>query len=443
MTALFPYQEQGAKWLTERKTALLADDPGLGKSAQAIAACDAIDAQRILVICPASVRENWRREFNRFSTKKRDVFALFSETQWRLHTGVLIVSYDGAAGKFYQRLMEKDYDVLIVDESHFCKTPTAKRTQMLYGAKGQPGLAHKAAHVWLLSGTPAPNNPFELYPMCRTLFAAGFKDKSGMIINKWAFINKYCTTRDNGFGKVITGGKNLDELRERLQPFVLRRKKADVLKDLPPIRFENLYLTSDKIKLPGDGVAAIKAALDNIGGVADPIAAFRALEKKTGQVATVRRLLGLSKVAPLADWVKEQLESGMENIVIFAYHREVIQRLATALSEVSQIAQITGDTLPHERDAEVQRFQNDPACRVFIGNIIAAGTGITLTAASDLIFAEYSWVPAENEQAAMRVHRIGQKDSVLIRFAIAAGSLDERIGAVVRRKTETITQIFN
>lgn len=434
MTTLFPYQIHGAKWLAGIKHGLLADPMGLGKSAQAITACDDIDARTILVVCPASMRQVWRREFEKFSGKSRLIHVMGKGSS-PLHNAVNIVSYDAAATRLHSALMTIKYDVGIFDEAHFLKSTSAKRTQAVYGKRAEPGLVHKCNRVWLLTGTPAPNNPIELYPMCRVLFGDGFKNKDGKVMDKYGFTNRFCTTTNNGFGIKITGGKNLPELKERLAPYVLRRRKEEVLKDLPPIRFDNLYLDSGKLALPAEEEKVLREALES----PTPL---RALEAAATHLATLRRALGLAKVDPLAEWLKDQLEGGMEKVVIFAHHRSVMERLALHLSRVSEFVQICGNTNATERDNAVQRFQNDPACRVFLGQLQAAGTGLTLTAASDLVFAEYSWVPAENDQAAMRIHRIGQENPVMIRYAVVANSLDEKIAAVVRKKSAVISQVF-
>lgn len=434
MTPLFPYQETGADWLATRDKALLADPMGLGKSAQAIAACDRVNAATILVVCPASVRETWRREFDRFSAGQRVVNVLY-KGQTPRSGAVNVASYEGADSTYFKQLLEMQFDVGIFDEAHYLKSPTAKRTKAVYGTATNQGLAHRCKHVWLLSGTPAPNNPIELYPHCKALFSEAFPRKSGKPLDKWSFQSRYCITRSTGFGEQIIGGKNLPELKTRLEPFVLRRKKEEVLKDLPPIRYEMLALDAGKLKLPADTEEWAKIALES----SEPL---KVLNSVAPHLVTLRRILGLAKVQALSDWITEQLDCGMEKLVVFAHHREVLDGLEKNLPKDSHFSRIDGSTNAKSRDDQVQEFQHNKDCRVFLGNLQAAGTGLTLTAACDMVFAEYSWVPAENQQAAMRIHRIGQKNSVLIRYACVAGSLDERIADVVRRKSADIKQVF-
>jgi SWI/SNF-related matrix-associated actin-dependent regulator 1 of chromatin subfamily A len=418
-TQLFPYQIDGARFLAQKSRALLADEMGLGKSAQAIAACDELKAATVMVVCPASVVENWKREINRFKKGRWDS---------------IVVSYDRA------RRLDEDFhnlDVLVLDEAHYLKTRTAKRTKAIFGDKcdGKGGLVERAKHVFCLTGTPTPNNPSELWPMLRAVMPDAITAENSKPASYWGFVSQYCYTRDNGFGVEIVKGKNLDKLKERIAPFVLRRKKTEVLKDLPPITFDELPLTSaDALKaLKGydTEIARIRQALEKKG--------VDGLTEVAAHVASLRRVIGLSKVGLVVDWVGEWLEAGGKKLVLFAYHRDVIAQLQNAFGPLA--VSVTGSTHSEDRQRCVDEFQEGHAS-IFTGQITAAGTGITLTAASDLLFVESSWVPAENEQAAMRIHRIGQKNACLVRFATLAGSLDEDIQRACMRKAADIAKLF-
>lgn len=434
MADLFPYQVEGARFLAERGRALLADDMGLGKSAQAIAAVDRLPQSGMLsvgIVCPASVVENWKREVARFR-----------RGQWTAN----VVSYHKAAEAF----RGEELDVLILDEAHYLKNHKAKRTQAIFGEKcdGESGLVSRARHVFLLTGTPTPNHPAELWPMLRAVlpdaitpkcFNGVGKPRSGRLrpLSYWSFVQKYCRTRDNGFGIQIVGGKNLEQLKTAIAPYVLRRKKDEVLADLPPIRFDELPLTGD-LKLPQDAIDqswALQKVLDEKG--------VEGLREIAPHVAQLRRLTGLAKVPAVIDWIKEQFEGGLKKLVVFAQHTDVLRQLEHAFyGKTFWPAFIDGSYNAASRQAMVDKFQTKEDCKIFFGQIQAAGTGITLTAASDLLFVESSWVPAENEQAAMRIHRIGQKNACLVRFATLAGSIDEQIQRAVMRKTADIAKLF-
>jgi SNF2 family DNA or RNA helicase len=252
----FPYQIEGAKFLATAKRALLADDLGLGKSAQAILACDEVGAQHVLVICPASVRENWKREFAKFSA-----------------AGIkpVVQSYNNANAINTDPPPGDMWDALILDESHYLKSKDAKRTKAIFGPKcdGVGGLVERAKHVFLLTGTPAPNHAAELWPMLRAVMPESIPSATGRPMPYWSFVSRYCRTRDNGFGIKPVGTKNHEKLREAMSPFVLRRKKKEVLKDLPPIRFDTLAVEGNIIPDFGqedvDSVALVRKTLAEKG----------------------------------------------------------------------------------------------------------------------------------------------------------------------------------
>jgi SWI/SNF-related matrix-associated actin-dependent regulator 1 of chromatin subfamily A len=423
----------GVKWLQERDFALLADEPGLGKSAQAIRACEG--CSRILVLCPASLRGNWAREFQLFQQTSRTIDAVLGKTP--VGADVTIASYDFAAR--YPEALAGAYDVLILDESHYLKNHKSKRTKAVFGAKcdrGIDSIAANADRVICLSGTPAPNNPAELFPVVRAL-RPDLLDKRQQ--NYWGFINKYCRLRDTGFGVQIEGGKNMGELRERLEPFILRRRKHDVLPDLPAMRWETLYLdgvlSRELSVLTKELSGQIEAALEADG--------IEGLAKLAPHVAKLRRLTGLLKVDGVIETVTNEVEHDGK-IVLFAHHTAVIESLESGLRDAGfGVVVVDGAAPASARTARIEAFQNDASVNVFVGQLTAAGTGLTLTAASECIIVESSWVPAENEQAAMRIHRIGQKRACRVRFATLADSIDEKINRAVMRKAADIATLFN
>lgn len=442
MPDLYQYQREGATFLAGRQAGLLCDEMGLGKTPQAIVACDLVNAKSILVLCPAVARGNWKREFERFQTLDRQIHVIASATdaQKPIVDGVVICSYDLAAKAVVRdQLLTRFNDVLVLDEVHYLKGRKTARTKSVFGPEcgGIGGLAGVSARVFALTGTPAPNNPAELWPIMRALFPEAIT-RGGKTMSYWSFVRRYCEVQETPFGVKIVGGKNLAELKAALSTVAIRRLKKDVLPDLPPIRFETVTLTSTKsmaalIKLEeGKEGAAVKKALQDGADLKNVAVAS----------AKLRRLTGILKSELVVDLLKNDLENGMDKVVVFAYHQDVIQRLAEGLEDFG-VVRLYGGTYPDSRSKVIDKFQNDPTTRVFVGQITAAGTAITLTAASNVLFAESSWTPADNAQAAMRVHRIGQNNSVLIRFATLSGSLDEAITETVKRKTEVLAQLFD
>lgn len=455
----FPYQVEGARYVASKQHALLADSMGLGKSCQAVLACDIIGAQRILVICPANIRVNWSREFTRFSPMDRDCAVIATGTDRPVNVGVTIVSYDLIAGnnKLRNELRGRKWDVLVLDEAHYLKERSAKRTRAIYGHNSKvPGIAGSAARVWRLTGTPAPNNASELYTHLKSagIYAGQY----------WDFVFEFCTGFDPGFGFKITGHKNVDRLKALLAQFMLRRKKEQVMAQLPPLTHQHVTVERSQVELDPyfyenwrpigvkafladmehrDKVlkAAVAVAKSNHDSHSDDVLAV--LEGFATSTATLRRYIGLAKLPRVLEIIKEELATKqIDKIVLFAIHKDVIESARVALREFKPVT-LYGGTPADKRQANIDKFQKDPKCRVFIGNITAAGVGITLTAAHEVAFIETDWVPANNAQATMRCHRIGQTKHVRVRFFSCAGSVDEEVMRTLIHKTRELSKVFD
>lgn len=447
-TQLYPFQRLGADFLAARRNALLADEMGLGKSAQAIAAADKIGAEHILVLTPTSGRIQWMREFAQFSDVDR-AMAMWEPGKPIRPRSVLTVGWANLTDALPQ-LLNYRWDLIIADEAHYAKNLEAQRSLAFYGvaATGQGGIVERARRVWPLTGTPMPNHPGELFPMLRALFPDTLRLVGGQaIMTEPMFRHRYVNTVQmvNPAGKLISkvvSGKNLDELGGRLRTIMLRRRARDVL-DLPPIMFRPVILD------PGAAAASLRAVendprftpikteLERANG--DVLAA---LEASSPHLAGLRAQLGMIKALPVAELVADELEAGLDKIVIFAWHRAVIDLIAKRLAPYG-IEVITGANTTAERQASVDRFQTLPTKRVLIAQIIAAGELWTMTAARHLLFAEYSFTPKDMAQAAKRIHRISQVRSCLVRFAGLAGSLDEGIVRVLARKVGMIRETLN
>lgn len=448
---LFPFQEEGATWLTSKRHALLADEMGLGKSAQAIVAADRIRAERILVLCPASVRTNWIRQFERWSVLERSISAV-SNGRARPSTNIIVCSYDLLLDSaLLTTLLSSPRDALILDEVHYLKSTDAKRTHAVFG---RGGLVHRAAATWALSGTPAPNHAGELYPLLRVF---------GVPVGSWeSYVARFCTTRHTPFGRQITGSKEIPALRALLAPILLRRKKEDVMRDLPKISFESVVVEAGPVdeelmfphysipkRLPElhRDLEKQRAVLDGAFGLASPGSrdGLTVLSGIADSVSTLRKYVGLQKVPAILDIIKGELEFGAyDKIVLFAIHRDVIETLREGLKPFKPVA-FYGGMPDQKKHANLEKFQKDPKCRVFIGNIKAAGTGVDglQHAAHHVAFVECMWSPADNAQAAMRVHRIGQTKPVFVRVFGLANSIDERVQVVLRRKIKDLTALFD
>lgn len=455
-TQLFEYQKEGVAFLAARRKAYLADAMGLGKSIQAIRAADKIDVKGIVVVCPSSVRYNWSVEFAEHSLVDRPVSVMYSGKDDPEPNGVTIVSYD----LLTKAAVRKKFDdfariMLICDEAHMLKTAKAQRTRAIFGNlnRGTPGLASRADRLWLLSGTPAPNDPSELWAPLKALgaYPRGY----------WDFVNRYTKGYDSRFGYKVTGGKNLSELRASMRDVLLRRRKDQVLKDLPPISHSYLNVEPGEVDMDaffprfmyGSQEMVMKdlrtqgqqvyAVINACRLPAERLQALQALNDRNTSI--LRRFVGLAKVDSVAEIVKDELRADQKRkLVLFCIHRDVIEELKHKLKDFKP-ARIYGGTPAAKRQKAIQKFHDSPSCRVFIGQTAAAGTGINLQgAASDVLVVEPDWTPANNAQAVMRVHRIGQTSPVSVRWVRCKGAtVDEIVVKTLKQKTETLTQLFD
>lgn len=426
MIPLDPFQVDGVRFLSSAtsKGVLLADEPGVGKTRQAIAAAISPGMSKwdeIAVFCPASALPMWRRETRLHAP----------DYKW------LIVQYNLA------HLVDPESlrgEVVILDEAHYLKTSGSGRTADVFGSEtdGIGGLIEHASLVICLTGTPTPNNPSEIWAMARACFPEAitktYKDGTRRPMNFWQFALRYCNVETNYLGqhKIKAGGKRIAELRERLAPYVLRRLKKDVYKDLAAPRHSVLpiegKLDESVHAIEGNEIARLCVTLreKEVEGLADI----------STHCATLRRLTGMAKVKGCADWIDDWFKGGGGPLVVFAYHKDVLRALSNDLAR-RKIRAVTGapgvDVL----------FQDDPTIQVFLGQIQRDGVVITLTRAQTVLMVEQSWVPSENEQPWQRVHRRGQKGLVDVRWAALEGSIDEDVAEAWARKQRTISALWD
>lgn len=450
---LFPYQREGAAWLAGRDHALLADEMGLGKSAQAITAADIVQAKRILVLCPAVARVNWVREFQNFSSLNRSFKILTKASDSASSDESAVCSYDLADPS----RLPGEWDLLILDESHYLKSVDAKRTKLVFG---RDGFVRRARRVWALSGTPAPNHPGELWPLLYTF--------GKTTLNFQDYIKKYCKYYMGPRNDLrVTGARveNIPDLSNVLKSTMLRRKKEEVMKELPPIRYSHVAVEPGKVDMeidtsfikyvfPIDRTEELKQKLENEQKLLEQVTTtlgFRShdmvdsLRVLANSVSTLRRYNGLQKVDACVELILSELEAkAYEKVVIFAIHQGVIEGLRDKFCKRgAKAVTLYGKTDPATRQRNVDNFMKNPKYKVFIGNIQAAGTAITLTSAHNIVFIEQDWVPGNNAQAAMRVHRIGQTKPVHVRVLYLPDTIDEKIARILKCKTRDLIALFD
>lgn len=441
---LFPFQLEGASWLAERRVALLADEMRLGKSPQTVRACDEIKAERILVVAPAVARINWAREFERWSERKRAVQALLQLCDVPV-APVVTCSYEYATRET-RKLKREEWDVLVLDEVHFLKSVDARRSHAIFG---RDGLVRSAKRIWALSGTPAPNHAGEIWILLYTFGVT----KLGY--EEW--VSKYCATVRTGFGngyKIVgTKREKIPELKTMLASCMKRRTMREVRPQIKSPLYSQFVVEPGSVEGLVNLDAELHAVLEkqrslltsslSREGMTDD-EKLRMLEGLAGSVSTLRRYLGLQKVAPAFELVSEELKAkNYAKIVIFCIHKDVARALEKRFrAEGFGVATITGETDPATRQEAQDRFNSDSNVRVFIGNILAAGTNITLAAARDILFVEQDWVPGNNAQAARRCAHLKNEDQISVRFLAVASALDESVTRTLARKTSELEKIF-
>lgn len=446
--AYLPFQRAGIAYaLQAAEGTIFGDEMGLGKTVQAIGFLNAQPKMlTALIVCPASLKLNWKNECLKWLARpaiirivgEKSTYenALMSDENLNNFLEVVIVNYDQL-----KKVGDFCSDVVVLDEAHYIKNPKAARTKLAHT------IAKRAKRRLVLTGTPILSRPVDLWSLLQVA-APSTWDPAGNLKSKavgpgegagfFRFAKRYCDAREEWVSRtkkvwLFDGATNLEELQEKLRSSCLvRRLKKDVLTELPAKRRQVVTLTVDGAE---EALEAEDAAWNASGYTVE-----RALSNSKvafEDISRVRREVALAKVPAVLAHVRDALESS-QKVVLFAHHKEVIQALTDGLRETvgyPNVVTLTGENSQGERAEAVERFQNGDA-RVFIGSITAAGVGLTLTAASHVIFAELTWTPAEVAQAEDRCHRIGQTDSVLVQHMVLDGSLDQRIAEVLIAKQE-------
>lgn len=450
-----PYQRAGIAYAASRPTVLIGDEMGLGKTIQAIGIWNSdASLETVLIVCPSSLRLNWAREFTKWSVRPVSIAVVQGgkPSDWTScgadAADVVIVNYD-ILKKHRAAVDARTWDLLVTDECHYLKNPKAIRTKAVLGdGKDFPAIA--ARRRAFLTGTPIVNRPVELFPLLGAL------DPDRLGRNFFAYAKKYCNATRNRFGWDFTGASNLDELQQLMRErFMVRRLKADVLTELPAKRRQVLEIPANgaakAVKLEVEAFRRYEETLADLAAYCElakamgqdeydeAVARYQAAQKVAfEEISAARREVAEAKVEKVIEHLEACLEEG-NPIVVFAHHKSVISKIRDAFPGS---VGITGDTPLSDRQEAVDAFQEGRS-NLFVGNIQAAGVGITLVRSSHVVFAELDWVPGNMSQAEDRCHRIGQTESVLVQHIVLEGSLDANMAQKLVAKQEVIDRALD
>ncbi len=415
---LEPFQWAGVRYVLDARRAFLADEQGLGKTVEALAALEADGAFPAVVVCPASLKLNWQRETARW-LPHRTITLVEGRGSVPARADITILNYEIVAAHRDELALRRPR-ALVVDESHYCKNPQAKRTQAvrrLAQAVSEDGL--KLA----LTGTPVLNHAEELVAQLRVIgrledFGSGAR-----------------------FARQFSG-----ELREERLHWHLRRRcfvrrlKRDVLPQLPEKRQVVVPIALDNVReyrlAEDDVIAWLREQPLDLRELNAKIAATLRAER-LAQLGTLQRLAGRGKLHGAMTWIHDFLASG-EALVVFARHREVqhavIERFPDALH-------LVGADSAAARERAIAEFQDPAGPQLIVCATRVAAQGITLTRASNVAFLELEWTPAMHDQAEDRCHRIGQRDAVTAWYLLAAETIDETMARVIQHKRATVAAV--
>jgi SWI/SNF-related matrix-associated actin-dependent regulator 1 of chromatin subfamily A len=427
---LFPHQIEGVAFLLGRRRAILADDMGLGKTRQAIVSLRHLTpGGPRLVVCPASVKRNWAREIAVVAADA-SVLVIEGSEPASLAAEWIVINYD-ILGRHIDSLLRVPWAALVFDEAHYLKNHTSARSKLarqltIAAAAQRPALA-----VQLLTGTPLTSRPRDLFVLLQ--LAAHPLGRSFL-----AFAKRYCAAEKGEYGWKTGGASNIEELTVQLHGVMLRRSKDDVLSLPPKLR---TWLPVEVA--PGTGSRAIKKVFELLAGKDSRPAQSRDVElRRRGKLLAflveARQALASAKVTSTLDFVRGALDQG-EKVIVFSCFDDPIRKLTKDLG--SKAVVVTGKTPAATRQSLVDRFQNDVDVRVFIANIIAGGTGLNLTAATQVVFNDLDWLPTNHWQAEDRAYRIGQTRTVNVTYFVARDTIDDFVQAVLETKAALVSAI--
>lgn len=443
----YEHQKEGIKFLLSNNGCILADTMGLGKTYQSIIAALESGAKKILIVCPSAVKINWEREIHYFGEYDT---AIIEGKKW-VDAKFTIINYDvlknfhvipGVTDKDLkpddvcldsQILLKSKFDLCIIDEAHKLKNPKSNRGAIMKDLC----VNHGIEKVWLLSGTPVANRPMDYYNLLK-LIKAPIADNYKFYVQRYCGGKQITTKHKNAKGNpkkvwVTKDATNLEELAIKTKNLYLRRLK-DVINDMPEKTVSPIYYKFNTRQLKD---------YENIW---DEYLEERLSNKKKGipdralvELGLLRKFVAMEMIPNTIELVENIIEEG-HKVIIFCNFTDELMELENHFKNKCVLHY--GEMTDNDKQKSIDKFQNNDNVKVFIGNIISAGVGITLTSGNHVVFNSFDWVPGNNEQAEDRAHRISQKNNVTVYYQLFDKTISTAMWNTVQNKKEVIDIIM-
>ena len=421
---LLSHQIEAVEKLVRSKRFILADDMGLGKTTSTVVASLETESKKILIVCPASLKINWQREIQNYTNRSTFICdgKKYEDADYVIVNYDIIKNFHDPKNRENSQILKSNFDLVIIDEAHYISNKSAQRTKLIND------FVKDIDRLWLLTGTPMTSRPINYYNLLDLV-------ESPVASNWMAYVIRYCEGYQFKVGnrKVwkVTGASNLEELRDRTSRQVLRRLKTDVL-DLPEKIITPVYLrlkSNEYEELMGEYYDWYDKNPDESSS----------LTVQFTKLTKVRQIIAKEKINSTKELIDNILEQD-KKVIIFTNFTETLQTLHYNYPKNS--VYLDGSCSPKQRQDAVDRFQNDDDIKIFIGNLKAAGVGITLTAAEAVIINDLSFVPGDMAQAEDRAYRYGQKNSVSVYYPIFDNTIEGIIYDIVNIKKQNISTVM-
>jgi SWI/SNF-related matrix-associated actin-dependent regulator 1 of chromatin subfamily A len=419
------HQKESIQKLVENKKFILADDMGLGKTTSTIIAALESGSKKVLIICPATLKINWKREIENYSDKS---IYISEGKNFNGDSDFVIINYDiiknfhTTKKKENSQILDSNFDLVIVDEAHYIKNATAQRTKLIND------LVKKVDRLWLLTGTPMTSRPMDYFNLLSLV-------DSPVAKNWMAYAIRYCQGYQfNAGGRKIwnvTGASNLEELRDRTAGLTLRRLKENVL-NLPDKIITPVYL-----RLKSKMYEAIMG--EYYDWYDKNPEESKSLTVQFTKLTKIRQVIADEKITQTIELAENIIEQG-KKVIIFCNFTDSLEKITEHFGKIA--VKLNGTMSKTEKQYSVDQFQENDKIKVFVGNIKAAGVGITLTAAEAVIFNDLSFLPSDHAQAEDRSYRYGQKCNVLVYYPIFENTIEGIIYDILNNKKQVIATVM-